>query len=69
VLKGGLSVEFKTHIDTRMVSLDLGGRTVMMGTKARRCAPLPKDISLEDLAPEDHFCRRLETRLDLSFVR
>ena len=41
----------------------------MMGTKARRCALLPQDISLEDLAPEDHFCRRLETRLDLSFVR
>jgi hypothetical protein len=48
----GLSVEFETHIGTRMVSLDLGGRTVMMGTKARRCAPLPKDISLEDLAPK-----------------
>ena len=28
----------------------------MMGTKARRCVPLPKDISLEDLVPEDHFC-------------
>ena len=41
----------------------------MMGTKARSFAPLPDDLSLEDLIPEDHFYRRLEARLDLSFVR
>jgi transposase len=41
----------------------------MMGTKIRSFTPLPPDISLEELVPEDHFYRRLETRLDLSFVR
>src|ERR687896_323235 len=41
----------------------------MMGTKIRSFAPLPEDISLENLVPEDHFYRRLEARLDLSFVR
>jgi transposase len=41
----------------------------MMGTKIRSFATLPQDISLEDLVPEDHFYRRLEARLDLSFVR
>jgi transposase len=41
----------------------------MMGTKIRTFAPLPPDVSLEDLVPDDHFYRRLETRLDLSFVR
>jgi transposase len=41
----------------------------MMGTKTRGFATLPQDISLEDLVPEDHFYRRLEARLDLSFVR
>src|ERR671910_42810 len=41
----------------------------MMGTKIRSFAPLPHDISLEDLVPEDNFYRRLEARLDLSFVR
>jgi transposase len=41
----------------------------MMGTKVRSFAPLPKDISLEDLVPQDNFYRRLEARLDLSFVR
>ncbi len=41
----------------------------MMGTKIRSFAPLPHDLSLEDLVPEDHFYRRLEARLDLSFVR
>jgi transposase len=30
---------------------------------------LPEDISLENLVPEEHFYRRLEARLDLSFVR
>jgi transposase len=40
-----------------------------MGTKVRSFSPLPHDISLEDLVPEDNFYRRLEARLDLSFVR
>jgi transposase len=40
----------------------------MMGTKIRNFAPLP-DLSLEELVPKDNFYRRLETALDLSFVR
>jgi transposase len=41
----------------------------MMGTKERNFRPLPEDISLEDLVPQDNFYRRLEEKLDLSFVR
>jgi transposase len=41
----------------------------MMGTKVRSFSPLPDDLSLEDLVPDDHFYRPLEARLDLSFVR
>jgi transposase len=41
----------------------------MMGTKVRSFAPLPHDLSLEDLVPQDNFYRRLEATLDLSFVR
>jgi len=41
----------------------------MMGMKERIFSPLPRDASLEDLVPEDNFYRRLEARLDLSFVR
>ena len=41
----------------------------MMGTKIRSFAPLPSDLSLEELVPDDHFYRRLEATLDLSFVR
>jgi len=41
----------------------------MMGTKTRSFSPLPHDLSLEDLVPKDHFYRRLEAQLDLSFVR
>jgi hypothetical protein len=41
----------------------------MMGTKIRNFAPLPRDVSLEDLVPKDNFYRRLEATLDLSFVR
>ncbi len=41
----------------------------MMGTKSRSFAPLPRDVSLDDLVPRDHFYRRLERTLDLSFVR
>jgi len=41
----------------------------MMGKKVRSFAPLPRDVTLEDLVPRDHFYRRLEAVLDLSFVR
>src|SRR5215208_1568284 len=41
----------------------------MMGKKIRGFAPLPLDVSLEELVPKDHFYRRLEARLDLSFAR
>jgi transposase len=40
----------------------------MMGTRERCFAPLV-NVSLEDLVPADHFYRRLERTLDLSFVR
>ena len=40
----------------------------MMGTKLRDFAPLP-NLSLEELVPKDNFYRRLDARLDLSFVR
>jgi len=36
-----------------------------MGTKIRSFSLLPRDVSLEDLVPTDHFYRRLETDLDL----
>src|SRR5216683_2434390 len=41
---------------------------LMMGTKERSFAPLIH-VSLEELAPQDHFYRHLERTLDLSFVR
>jgi transposase len=41
----------------------------MMGTKIRSFSPQPREASLEDLVPDDHFYRRLEAQLDLSFVR
>ena len=41
----------------------------MMGTKERNFRSLPDGISLQELVPEDNFYRRLEERLDLSFVR
>src|SRR5829696_822107 len=41
----------------------------MMGTKIRSLTPLPYDVSLEDLVPQDNFYRRLDATLDLSFVR
>ena len=41
----------------------------MMGKKERNFSPLPSDVSLEELVPKDNFYRRLEARLDLSFVR
>ena len=41
----------------------------MMGVKQRLFAPLPRQVSLEELVPKDSFYRRLEATLDLSFVR
>jgi transposase len=41
----------------------------MMGTKERCFRSLPEDISLEELVPMNNFYRRLQQRLDLSFVR
>ena len=41
----------------------------MMGIKERNFHPLPENISLEELVPKDNFYRRLQERLDLSFVR
>ncbi len=54
-----------------MTSLTLspGGCIVVMGIKERRFDPLPHEISLEDLVPEDSFYRRLEAELDLSLIR
>ena len=46
-----------------------GGRTRHDGHQDPQLRTLPNDLSLEDLVPEDHFYRRLEARLDLSFVR
>ena len=40
----------------------------MMAIKERHFSPL-KDISLEELVPKDDFYRRLESAVDLSFVR
>src|SRR3712207_6480106 len=40
-----------------------------MGKKERIFSPLPRNVSLEDLVPEDNFYRRLDRVLDLSFVR
>src|SRR3954452_20173771 len=42
--------------------------TTMMGIKEPHFSQL-KDISLEDLVPKDNFYRRLQSTLDLSFVR
>jgi transposase len=41
----------------------------MMGTKERNFRPLPDDLSLETMVPKDNFYRRLQERIDLSFVR
>ncbi|MDP9458111.1 MAG: transposase [Actinomycetota bacterium] len=41
----------------------------MMGAKIRSFSPLPRDVSLEELVPADHFYRRLDATLDLRFVR
>jgi transposase len=41
----------------------------VMATKEREFRPLPDNLSLEELVPKDNFYRRLEQRLDLSFVR
>ena len=41
----------------------------MMGIKDHSFAPLPHDLSLEDLVPKENFYRSLHDALDLSFVR
>ncbi|HEY6752635.1 MAG TPA: IS1182 family transposase [Rubrobacteraceae bacterium] len=41
----------------------------MMGIKEREFRPLPDNLSLDELVPKDNFYRRLEGRIDLSFVR
>jgi transposase len=41
----------------------------MMGIKEREFRPLPDNLSLEELVPKDNFYRRVEGRIDLSFVR
>jgi transposase len=41
----------------------------MMGTKERNFRPLPDDLSLETMVPKYNFYRRLQERIDLSFVR
>lgn len=38
----------------------------MMGTKVRSFESLPRDVSLEELVPNDNLYRRLEESLDLS---
>src|SRR3712207_6815328 len=48
---------------------ETGVIAAVMGVKERVFDPLPRDFSLEDLVPRDSFYRRLEARLDLSFVR
>src|SRR5215204_6602984 len=40
-----------------------------MGIKERTFQPFPGDLSLEVLVPKDNFYRRLEERIELSFVR
>jgi transposase len=46
-----------------------GGTTDMMGIKDRSFSALPHNISLEELVPKENFYRRLQSMLDLSFVR
>ena len=41
----------------------------MLGPPKSRRLGEPIAVSLEELAPQDNFCRHLEARLDLSFVR
>jgi transposase len=41
----------------------------VMGIKEREFRPLPDNLSLEELVPKDNSYRRLEGRIDLSFVR
>jgi transposase len=41
----------------------------MMGIKDRSFSALPHNISLEELVPKENFYRRLQSMLDLAFVR
>jgi hypothetical protein len=45
-----------------------GSTTTVMGIKEREFRPLPDNLSLEELVSKDNFYRRLEGRIDLSFV-
>src|SRR5215203_2071856 len=72
MLYGSGCALWKSHASVcSMISLVpvAGGCTTMMGTKIRNFAPLPTDLSLEELVPNNNFYRRLEVTLDLSFVR
>jgi len=61
-----------TRVTSPPLDLSLGRRggdtDIMMATKERNFSPL-KDLSLEELVPDDNFYRRLERTVDLSFVR
>jgi transposase len=46
----------------------VGGSAFMMGSKERSFAPL-ENVSLEELLPKDNFYRRVEEKLDPSFLR
>lgn len=56
-------------VDCSPVRLPREASSTMMGIKERDFRRLPEDLSLDLLVPEDNFYRRLEARLDLSFVR
>ena len=56
-------------VDCSPIRLPREASSTMMGIKERSFQRLPKDLSLDLLVPEDNFYRRLEERIDLSFVR
>ena len=41
----------------------------MLGPPKRRCLDRPVAVSLDQIVPANHFYRRLDAQLDLSFVR
>ena len=47
----------------------LASERIILGPAKPRRLDEPIAVSLEDLVPQDHFYRHLETKLDLSFVR
>jgi hypothetical protein len=56
-------------VDCFPVRLPGEASSAMMGIKERDFRRLPEDLSLEEMVPKDNFYRRLEERIDLSFVR